>query len=200
MLARNIVKALGLALTLSVAVVPAAEAKDKKKAGKEKKEKKEEGKKGGKEAAATYTPPYGMAGCGLGSLVFKDDTMMAQVTAGTLNATGFQTSAISSTHSSNCQERAGEAALRVEQEVFVAANLRALEEDVSAGGGSYTEAFAPGLGCEGAQYDAFIATSKANYQAIFNSDDAQVVYAQYMQALRANPELNTRCERVIAKS
>jgi hypothetical protein len=164
--------------------------------------KKRGGKKGkGAEAAATYVPPYGMAGCGLGSLVFKEDTKVAQITAATLNGTGVQTSAISSTHSSGCKEQAGEAALRVEQEVFVAANLRALEEDVTAGGGDFTQAFAQVLGCEDeASYGELLTTSRANYDRIFTSDDAQVVYSQYMAALRANPALTVRCARVVAKS
>ncbi len=197
MLKRSL-KAVGLVLVCAplLLAAPGAFAKDKKggKKGAGKKEKK------GSEAAATYVPPYGMAGCGLGSLVFKDDSKGAQITAGTLNITGLQTSAISSTGSSNCKEQAGGAALRIEQEVFVAANLRALEEDVSAGGGSYAHAFAQVLGCDGASEGEFIETSRVNYQRIFTSDDANVVYAQYMSALRANPKLTASCERVVAKS
>lgn len=153
------------------------------------------------EAAAMYVPPYGMAGCGLGSLVFKDDSKGTQIAGATVNATGLQSFVILSSQSSNCKEQATGAALSAEQQVFVAANLRALEEEVSAGGGAYTQAFAQVLGCDGGvDYDEFLQTSRRHYQQIFTSDDAVIVYAQYMRALRANPKLTARCERVTASS
>ena len=199
MIAKILLKAVGLALVCTPLLVSAPASAKEKKGGKKaaagKKEKK------GAEAAATYMPPYGMAGCGLGSIVFKDDSKGSQITAGTLNITGLQTFAISSTQSSNCKEQASGAAMRVEQQVFVAANLRALEEDVSSGGGTYAQAFAQVLGCNNeGDYGEFLETSRVNYERIFTSDDAQLVYAQYMNALRANPKLTARCERVVVKS
>lgn len=165
------------------------------------KKKKKGAKKGnkGSEAAATYVPAYGMAGCGLGSVMLKEDSKMSQTFAGTTNGSSNNQTFAISTGSSNCRDQAPEAALRIEQEVFVAANLRGLEKDVSAGGGEYTEAFAEVLGCHDEEdYEEFLETSRAHFEQIFASADAFKVYAQYIGALRANPKLAAHCERVVA--
>ncbi len=169
-----------------------------------KNDKKKKGEKKGEKAAdgggSGYAAPYGMAGCGLGSLVIHEDTMVMQTFAATLNATGYQLSAISITHSSNCTSGKEEAAV-MEQEVFVAANLRALESDVSSGGGDYAHAFADVLGCAGdGNYSEFLEVSRSNYEDIFGDNDPQVVYARYIQALRGSNKLVNGCERMVFKS
>ena len=123
--------------------------------------------------------------------------MVMQTIAATLNGTGYQTSAISCTHSSNCKETKDEAA-KAEQEVFVASNLRSLESDVSSGGGDYTHAFADVLGClDDGNYDEFLEVSRANYADIFSVSDPEVVYAHYLQALRSSPRLVKGCQRIV---
>ena len=169
-----------------------AMAKDKKK--EKKKDKEKDKAAASSEAPASYQAPYGMAGCGLGSLVIKTDNIM-QIFAVTLNGTGFQTIAISSVHSSNCTPAKADQA-REEQEVFIAANMRALEEDVTSGGGDYAHAFAEVLGCGGTtEYAEFLETSRANYRDIFASADPADVHQRYLRVLRANPRLAT-CERM----
>lgn len=171
--------------------------KKEKAAAGEKAKKGDKGEEGGGGGGGTYA--YGMAGCGLGSLVIKSDTKGGQITASTLNSTGYQTSAIT-TGSSNCAKEK-EAAYRMEQEVFVAANLRNLEVDVSTGGGTYVQAFAEVLGCsEAGQYGEFLEVSRANFKDIFGASDPQVVYTRYMQALRSSAKLMTGCERFVYKS
>jgi hypothetical protein len=183
-----------LCVPMSLAIADQGFAKTKKSAaGKKERKSKKEGEEGG---GGGYSAPYGMAGCGLGSLVFHNDTMGQQITASTLNGTGFQTSAISCTHSSNCKAEREEAA-REEQKVFVAANLRALEVDVSTGGGNYTHAFAEVLGCANdGVYDRFLEVSRSNYSSIFTSSDPSEVYENYLHVLRAEGKLATQCERV----
>lgn len=169
-----------------------------KRAKKKKGAKNESSEAAGATGGGSYA--YGMAGCGLGSVVFKTDSKGSQITASTLNGTGFQTSAISSTHSSNCGT-AKEEAYRMEQEVFVAANLRNLEVDVSAGGGHFVQAFAEVLGCSATDnYGEFIEVSRANFNDIFGVPDPSVVYSRYMQALRGNAKLMNGCERMVYKS
>ncbi len=173
--------------------------KKKKKAPAGEKAKKD-AEKGGDEEGSGGTYAYGMAGCGLGSTIIKSDTKGGQITASTLNGIGLQTSAISCTQSSNCQKDK-EAAHRMEQEVFVAANLRNLEVDVSVGGGSYIQAFAEVLGCSADDdYGEFLEFSRAHFSDIFGASDPSVVYSRYMQALRGNAKLMTGCERMIYKS
>jgi hypothetical protein len=187
-----IVLACGLPMTMAVSH-DAYAAKPKKSAKKGK-------KKGGDDEGGSYQAPYGMAGCGLGSVVIKSDTKFPQITAATLNGTGYQTSAISCSHSSNCKKEDKDTA-QMEQAVFVAANLRALEVDVSSGGGEYTHAFAQVLGCTGeGQYDRFLEMSRTNYSTIFSSSDPQEVYENYLHVLRAEGKLAADCERVYLKT
>jgi len=178
--------------------------KKKKAPAGEKAAKKGKGAKDGEEAAegdgggGHYA--YGMAGCGLGSTVFKTDSKGSQISASILNTTGLQTSAISCTHSSNCGTDKAEA-YQMEQKVFVAANLRNLEVDVSSGGGSYVQAFAEVLGCSADDnYGEFLEVSRANFKDIFGANDPAVVYSRYMQALRGNAKLMNGCDRMVYKS
>ena len=73
--------------------------------------------------------PYGMAGCGLGSMVFGDKPGLIQVIAATVNSTAAsQTFGISS-GTSNCEDRAGTAAF------FIDANRVVLASDMARGSG-----------------------------------------------------------------
>lgn len=174
---------------------PMALAKDAKKKKDGGAAKKKDSGSGSSEAPAAYQAPYGMAGCGLGSLIIHNDNIL-QIFAVTLNGIGWQTSAISSTHSSNCSAPKADQA-REEQEVFIAANLRGLEEDVTSGGGNYAHAFAEVLGCGGdAEYSEFLETSRENYRDIFSSSNAADVHQRYLRALRGNPHLVNGCERM----
>jgi hypothetical protein len=180
---------LRIALCL-VAALAAGEALAGKKKGKGKKSKAPE--------ASSYQAPYGMAGCGLGSVVIKSDTAWPQVTAVTLNGIGMnQISAISCSKSSNCGEPKPEVA-RQEQQVFIASNLASLEKDMSAGGGQFAEAFAQVLGCtDNDEYARLLAVSRANYARIFSNVDSGLVYDQYMQVLRSDEILAKGCERIL---
>ena len=189
---------LGLALCAALAfgAGDAFAQKKKKGGGKKKGEKKGEHHEGGDEEGG-YKQPYGMAGCGLGSVVIKSNTKFPQLIAATLNNWASQTSAISCTQSSNCQQTKTETA-QMEQEVFIATNLRSIEKDVSAGGGQFTEALAQVMGCtDSGEYDRFLEVSRANYGRIFASGDAKAVTAEYQQVLRSDEGLAKGCDRVV---
>src|SRR5947208_10123472 len=90
---------------------------------------------------------YGMAGCGLGSLVFgHDNTKLMQIIAVTLNGTGVQTFGITS-GTSNCVE-GGVVKAEREQAAFAEVNFRDLKLNMARGGGEYLTSFATLLGCE----------------------------------------------------
>jgi hypothetical protein len=186
----------GIAL-LATALASPAFAADKKKKNKTKEDKAGETATVDKEGGGSeYTAPYGMAGCGLGSTIIKKDTMVSQITAATLNGTGFQTSAISCSHSSNCQVSKEDLA-RQEQEVFLTANLHGLEVDLAQGGGDFSFAFAQVLGCDATEnYGEFLEVSRSHYGAIFSSEDPKVVYSHYLEALRSSTRLTSGCERI----
>ena len=85
---------------------------------------------------------YGMAGCGLGSILFGPKPGMIQIVAATSNGIGGQTFAITS-GTSNCVS--DEDSKRAE--LFVESNRLALEDDISRGQGETLANFAEILGC-----------------------------------------------------
>jgi len=82
-------------------------------------------------ASAVNAAPYGMAGCGVGALVWGDQPGKIQIAAGILNnLISPQTSAITS-GTSNCYEDNGRAA----SDMYIETNKVALQEDVARGQG-----------------------------------------------------------------
>ena len=92
-----------------------------------------------------YTSTHKMAGCGLGSLLFKEEDKWNQVGASLLNGTGMQTFAISF-GTSNCTYD-GVMEARLEREAFVEANYADLGRDIILGEGEYVSAMANFYGC-----------------------------------------------------
>jgi Protein of unknown function (DUF3015) len=150
-------------------------------------------------ASAGYRAPYGLAGCGLGSIVFKSASehkdKWLQVIAVTLNGTGAQTFGIT-TGSSNCGaggNSAGQA--RLEQQIFFTSNFNSLTKEAAQGQGSSLSAFAEVLVCEAGSFDGFAKMTQDNYSVIFNSDEPSQVLNNYLGALRSNPDLSGKCTR-----
>ncbi len=94
-----------------------------------------------------------MAGCGLGSMVVRENNKWAQVGAAFLNGTGFQTFGITF-GTSNCTEDGVASAAR-EKEAFVESNLADIRRDVSVGSGEYLSSLASFYGCKGENTAAF---------------------------------------------
>jgi hypothetical protein len=112
---------------------------------------------------------YGQAGCGLGSLIFKDTAGPVQILAATTNGTsGTQTFGISS-GTSNCDTKGFDLS-RLDQERFVANNFSGLAKEMATGDGEQLIALAGLMGCPPVQQPRFNAIAQQNYQAIFVSD------------------------------
>jgi len=137
------------------------------------------------------TYAYGMAGCGLGSLIIKQNSMMGQVTAATLNGTGAQTSGIS-TGTSNC--RVNHSMAQLEQEVFITANFASLSKDAAQGEGQHLRAFAEVLGCTD-QLGDFARVSQQNYAEIFSVTDPKAALDNYRGVIISNEALSGTCNR-----
>ena len=88
------------------------------------------------------------AGCGLGSLLFKEDQPAQQIVAATTNGTfgnqtfGITTGTLGCKNSLIKQTKA--------QENFVKANFRDLSREMAAGGGEYVSSLSSLLGCSDA--------------------------------------------------
>lgn len=88
--------------------------------------------------------PYGMAGCGLGSVVFGDAPGMVQIFAATTNGTfGSQTFGITF-GTSNCVDGSGGVA---STRSFVETNREVLAKDISRGSGETIATLATLAGC-----------------------------------------------------
>jgi len=106
------------------------------------------------------------AGCGLGSMLFKEDKPVHQILAATTNGTfGNQTFGIT-TGTLGCTS-GGLIKASKEREVFTATNFRALEKELAAGKGQYSASLAAMTGCKA---DAFQAFAKQRYEKILPSD------------------------------
>lgn len=120
-------------------------------------------------SASSMAARYGAAGCGLGSLVFENDqTWWKQVLAGTTNATGMQSIAIT-IGTSNCD---APTPLKVGQaQAFVEANKVALANDIARGNGETIVGLSKVYGCSNTEN--FGRDLKSKYSSIFTSSQSK---------------------------
>jgi hypothetical protein len=132
--------------------------------------------------SSSFAYQYGMAGCGLGTLVFKDQPGKIQIVAATLNNLIVpQTSAIT-TGSSNCYEAsASEAANH-----YIESNGEALQKDISQGQGETLTGLLTIWGC--GNVDQVGAALQSNYQRIYDSSN------------RTNVELGNNLKNIIRQN
>jgi hypothetical protein len=108
------------------------------------------------------TGGYGMAGCGLGSIVFKENDKM-QILAATTNGTfGSQTFGITF-GTSNC-EGGSHMASKEQVEHFIAANQNTLKNDIARGNGEALNGLAELMGKDSSSFGSHL---QANYSKIF---------------------------------
>ncbi len=129
---------------------------------------------------------YGMAGCGLGALVFQDQPGKIQIVAATLNnIVSPQTFAITSGTSNCFEESRNEVSLR-----YIESNKTALKEDVSRGQGETLEGLMTLWGCD--NKSSIQNNLKQNYNHIFNSNESTVI----LQQLKTNSEVQKACQTI----
>lgn len=124
-------------------------------------------------ASTSFAASYGAAGCGLGSIVFKDQPGAMQILAATTNGTsGTQTFGITS-GTSNCGSPLFASNNQINN--FVAQNMDTLARDIAQGKGATLTAFAELLQIPAEQQGEFANKLQANFDQVFTSD--QVVMA-----------------------
>ncbi|MES2744616.1 MAG: DUF3015 family protein, partial [Bdellovibrionota bacterium] len=137
---------------------------------------------------------YGMAGCGLGSILIKEDSKI-QILAATLNATGVQTSGITS-GTSNCVP-ATKAAQLEKQKHYVRENLENLRRDMVKGDGEYLKGYAEVLGCSDQSFGSFKSFAKSEQGQLFRAPGAMAVLEATKTSIRNNSELQNACTNLI---
>ena len=148
---------------------------------------------------STYRYNYGMAGCGLGSLIIRGknnhNSKGMQILAYTLNSAGYQTSALTS-GTSNCNNTP-QGVARMEQEVFLSSNLNSIIKDAARGEGQHLAAFAEVLGCEEATSVTQLGSlSQERFETIFASHNANQILDRYLVEVNSMPGLAGKCTRV----
>lgn len=111
---------------------------------------------------------YGMAGCGLGSVVFGDKPGIVQIFATTTNGvSGNQTFAISS-GTLNCGAKSGRSA---EASAFIEMNKVAIENEVARGPGEALASLQQVTDCQG---ESFSSNFRKNYLQAFPQGGASI--------------------------
>lgn len=129
-------------------------------------------------SSPAFAAKWGMAGCGLGSMVFADQPGFIQVVAATLNGTsGNQTFGMTS-GTSNCTEAGGQATLN-----YIENNKVALQNDISRGQGDALTGLLNMWGCE--NYSAVGSVLQQNYNNI-QVEKAEVMKSSLQQVIRNN--------------
>ncbi|MCM2268134.1 MAG: DUF3015 domain-containing protein [Elusimicrobiales bacterium] len=121
--------------------------------------------------AAAFAADYGSAGCGLGSLAFKNNDG-TQILAATTNGTfGSQTFGITF-GTSNCNAK-GMIKVSMARESFIEANYKDLSRDVAAGKGEYVTNLAKLYGYTPETTWKFTQLLQKNHTTIFAANSAQ---------------------------
>ena len=166
-------KKLALAMFLAVSVVSASHAVDLKGSG-----------------------SYGMAGCGLGSMAFKDNDKLSQLLATCTNGTfGTQTFGISS-GTSNCTSN-GVAKIEKETEMFVEVNRSTLQKEMSQGKGETLTSFSTIMGCSDSK--AFSKTLQSNYKNISSAQGNEQFLNTVKTTIESDASLSKTCKTVASR-
>lgn len=154
-------------------------------------------------ASAAHAQGYGMAGCGLGTYVFKDNGTGPQILAATTNGTfASQTFGITS-GTSNCTS-GGIVKAQREQAAFAEINFQDLKRNMATGGGEFLTSFATLLGCEDAAKAPLAKMTQAKYESILPTEKttAMELLSGVKAQIKADPALANSCsdERAIARA
>jgi hypothetical protein len=155
-------------------------------------------------ASSARAQGYGMAGCGLGSMLFgNDNTTLMQVLGATTNGLfGSQTFGITS-GTSNCTA-GGVVKAEREQAAFAEVNFQDLKRNMAAGGGEFLTSFSTLLGCEDSAKPVFFKMAQDKYEAILPTEKSGAIdlVVGVKAQIKADARLISACtdERAIARA
>lgn len=145
-------------------------------------------------SSSAFAAAYGDAGCGLGSIVFKDQPGAVQIFAATTNGTSYNQAFGITSGTSNCD---AQSIILAEQERFATHNFSGLAKEMAVGQGEQLATFASLLGCPTVKQTHFNAVAKQNYTAIFASDTTTPVemLTAVKSVMSSDTELASACSR-----
>lgn len=136
---------------------------------------------------------YGMAGCGLGSVIIKEKDRVPQIFAGTTNGSYYNNLLGITTGTSNCTA-SGVVIKEKEQEIFVHLNYESLEREMASGKGEKLDTLANLFGCSNSK--EFGAVAKNNYSKLFGAIDNSpgTLLTHLKQEVSKNQTLKSTCQ------
>ncbi len=142
-----------------------------------------------------YKVPYGMAGCGLGTLIITENTKWNQVGAAIVNNFFFPQSTAITLGVSNCTDETPAKTAAMEQKVFITANMNSLTKEASQGQGEHLQALAEIFGCPTSE---FAKLSQTRYKNIYENNEPTQVLNNYLSEVKTNETLSKSCVRARA--
>lgn len=137
------------------------------------------------------------AGCGVGSLIFKENSALPQILAATTNGTlGNQTFGITSgTLGCSASGSAKGAQLEQKQKDFVVSNFREINRQIAAGGGEYVASLSSLLGCSETATADFAKFAQSKYGSLFPSKDTapNAMLKTLRSEMASDPKLASSC-------
>ena len=142
----------------------------------------------------TNNAPYGMSGCGLGSVLFGEtENRGGQILAATTNGVYSNNTFGMSSGTSNCTPNlAKTASMKKNVELFVDANREALANDIVKSNGETIATVATIMGCQDTVYLG--AKLQSRYETIFNADENVVVADNMFNTISSDRYLVENCK------
>ncbi|NBW81240.1 DUF3015 domain-containing protein [bacterium] len=140
--------------------------------------------------APTLARRYGMAGCGLGSILLPSGP---QFLTSFLNGLAWNQVFMISSGTSNCQSENTQAVM-LEQEHFIVNNYRDVAREAAQGQGKSLRGLATTLGCTDADFGRFSSFTQNHYQDIFTQPGALAALSKLKSKISADSELGTNCK------
>lgn len=141
---------------------------------------------------------YGMAGCGLGSVLIGPKPGIVQIFAATTNASFYSQTIGILVGVLNCTDD-GVIKAELEQRAFVAYNFDSLYQDVAMGQGENVDSLAFLMGCSEASMPEFAGVVQGAHEEIYRGEQGTQpdwVLHRIKEAVSANEQLNQSCSRI----
>ncbi len=141
---------------------------------------------------------YGMAGCGLGSVVIGPKPGIVQIFGVTTNGTSYNQLFAISLGSLNCTAN-GVIKAELEQRAFVAFNFDSLYRDVAAGEGESINSLAFLMGCSDSAMPEFASVVQGSHETIFEGEkgtEPDWVLHRIKKAVSGNEQLSQSCSKI----
>jgi hypothetical protein len=142
----------------------------------------------------TPTRRYGMAGCGLGSVLLPNGP---QVATSIINGLLWNQVFVISSGTSNCQNDSLQQ-VGSDQENFMKSNYRTIASEAAQGRGDSLVALAESLGCSPESHSAFASFTQKNHKKIFSKPGAIAALESLKRELKQEDALDGSCELVVS--